>query len=420
MKCKRSRGFTRNQYLAMVTFLAALASGLDPVVSQETVLWSFRGGSGVGPENTIEGMSLAFDWGAGGTEVDLWHAGVTIGPSVTPEIMLAHYRDISKTTDGSGWIQDLSPEYVRTLDAGNNGTTPFPGAKVPFFDEALNVMKARDKDILLHIKTSPFGLPGTVPTSEIAAALAEAEFSEDNIYTWDHDHTRIADYVAGIPGLKVIYQGDVDLDTVDWQELIDLGVKGIQIRLDRQQFGGGKFNQAYIDEIHSNGLLTFINDPNESEFRQAIDWGVNIVQSRRVDTFGQILDDLKTEHVPGDFDDDSDVDIYDINAYVGKIGAAAAGPIADLDLSGDGQITLADLQFHVENYVQTSNGQTGTFLGDLNRDGTVDVVNDAFILVSNLGGSATTYAQGDINLDGTVDVLGDAFTLIANLLKSND
>ena len=70
--------------------------------------------------------------------------------------------------------------------------------------------------------------------------------------------------------------------------------------------------------------------------------------------------------------------------------------------------------------IETSNGVVGTFPGDLNCDGTVDVLSDAFSLVANLGGFSTSYAQGDINFSGTVDVLGDAFALIANLGRTNN
>ena len=59
------------------------------------------------------------------------------------------------------------------------------------------------------------------------------------------------------------------------------------------------------------------------------------------------------------------------------------------------------------------------FLGDLNLDGTVDVLGDAFILIGSLGSSVLSYAQGDIDLNGTVDVLGDAFILIGNLGRTN-
>ena len=121
----------------------------------------------------------------------------------------------------------------------------------------------------------------------------------------------------------------------------------------------------------------------------------------------------------GDFDGNGEVDISDVNFYVGNIGSAANGPLTQLDLFSDGQITEIDLQIHIANYVQTSNRETGTFLGDLNLDGSVDVLGDAFSLIGNLGGFPTSYAQGDIDLDGNVSVLQDAFALIGNLGKTN-
>ena len=128
---------------------------------------------------------------------------------------------------------------------------------------------------------------------------------------------------------------------------------------------------------------------------------------------------LTDRSLTGDFEGDRDVDIDDINFYVGNIGSAVTGANFQLDLNFDSQITDADVQTLIENYVQTSNRETGTFLGDFNLDGMVDVLSDAFALVGNLGDSVTSYAQGDINLDGNVSVLGDAFTLVANLGETN-
>ena len=82
-------------------------------------------------------------------------------------------------------------------------------------------------------------------------------------------------------------------------------------------------------------------------------------------------------------------------------------------------INFADVEVLVENFVMTSNGQVGTFLGDFNCDGEVDVLGDAFILVNSLGSSVMSYSDGDVNLDGTVDVLSDALVLVGNLGSTN-
>ena len=144
---------------------------------------------------------------------------------------------------------------------------------------------------------------------------------------------------------------------------------------------------------------------------------------------GMYFDNIRVEGVAvegsisglaGDFDNDNDVDIDDIDFYVGNIGASAAGALTQLDLNGDGQITAADVEILVTTHVETSNGQTGTFLGDLNLNGTVEVLGDAFVLVGSLGTSVSSYGDGDINLDGVVSVLGDAFALVGNLGRTNE
>ena len=122
----------------------------------------------------------------------------------------------------------------------------------------------------------------------------------------------------------------------------------------------------------------------------------------------------------GDFNGDQVVDCADLDGYVGNIGAAVTPALAPLDIDNNGTITAADANTHITTLVQTSNGQVGTFPGDLNCDGQVNVLGDAFALVGNLNNPATSYSQGDINFDGTVNVLGDAFTLIGNLNNSNN
>ena len=120
----------------------------------------------------------------------------------------------------------------------------------------------------------------------------------------------------------------------------------------------------------------------------------------------------------GDFDMDDDVDADDIDFYSGNLGMPAMDNLAQLDLNGDNVVTLADHDLHVMTLVQIDGVQTGTLIGDINLDGQVNVLGDAFILINSLGTNATGWASGDLNADQTVDVLGDAFLLVNNLGQS--
>ena len=126
--------------------------------------------------------------------------------------------------------------------------------------------------------------------------------------------------------------------------------------------------------------------------------------------------------VVGDSDGDMDIDCDDLDGYVGNLDTSVAGitgGLANLDIDGDEMLTLEDANEAITTLVVTSNGITGTFPGDFDCNGTVDVLGDAFILIENLGGPVTMYSEGDANFDGFVDILGDAFILVENLGESN-
>ena len=93
--------------------------------------------------------------------------------------------------------------------------------------------------------------------------------------------------------------------------------------------------------------------------------------------------------------------------------------LANLDIDSDGTITDEDADETIRTLVVATNGITGTFPGDFNCDGAVNVLGDAFALVGSLGQTVTSYSDGDVNFDGIVNVLGDAFILVGNLGETN-
>ena len=83
-------------------------------------------------------------------------------------------------------------------------------------------------------------------------------------------------------------------------------------------------------------------------------------------------------------------------------------------------VTVADAEILIGDLIVADNGVLGTIVGDVNCDGAVDDLNDAFALVGSLGASGTVYTDGDLDFSGNVDVLNDAFILVANLGMSNN
>jgi len=126
-----------------------------------------------------------------------------------------------------------------------------------------------------------------------------------------------------------------------------------------------------------------------------------------------------TAFLPGDNDADFDADLADLDQYIGNIGADGTGALLLLDLDEDGIVGANDFMQHYTDLVETSNGGRGTFAGDANLSGNVDVLGDALILVTNLGSASSSWSEGDFNGDGTINVLGDALLLVGNLGRNN-
>jgi hypothetical protein len=177
-----------------------------------------------------------------------------------------------------------------------------------------------------------------------------------------------------------------------------------------------QFTTDGVDFATPVQTLTFDNS-GDSDFDGMGDGGVGSIVARSYDLQFSLNEPMTS--ILGDFDGDGDVDLADLDQYNQNLGQPATGELAALDLNGDGTVGADDFQQHYSTLVETSNGGKGTALGDVNLDGVVNVLGDAFALVGNLNNPATSWSQGDLNADGAVNVLGDAFGLVGNLGANN-
>ena len=196
-------------------------------------------------------------------------------------------------------------------------------------------------------------------------------------------------------------------------------------------------NNNHLDEEPSGLSLTGITDIGNRDFgdrdlAQALMTGFPTLDAPETDfltntSVATFVDIGYTVSLPnavlGDFSavssfGDGDVDINDNDFYAGSIGQPATSGFAQLDLNGNGIVDLDDRSFHIETLIETQVGK-GALLGDLNLDGTVNTLGDAFTLVGNLAQNVDSYADGDIDGDGFVTMLGDAMILVGNLGQSS-
>lgn len=124
-----------------------------------------RGASGYAPENTMAAFDKAVDMKADYIEIDVQR-------SKDGELVIIHDTKVDRTTDGTGYVKDLTFEQLRSLDAGSFKGEQFAGEKIPTFDEILDRYHGK-VGILIELK-APELYPG------IEKSVAE-ELKERNL-----------------------------------------------------------------------------------------------------------------------------------------------------------------------------------------------------------------------------------------------
>jgi hypothetical protein len=222
------------------------------------------------------------------------------------------------------------------------------------------------------------------------------EFESDR---WYHLRHRIIMNTPGTPGVndgKGLHDGVVQA-WLDGEQVLD--VNNIRFR----DVASLQIDQLYFSTFFGGGSSRWAT--SKDEYAYFDDFRITAIGETKL----------------GDFDFDDDVDLTDLDEYNGNIGASIASnpELAALDLNNDGTVDSDDLAQHYSDLVQTSNGGVGTFAGDTNLDGQVDVLTDAATLVENLGNLSSSWSQGDFDANGIVTVLADASALVNNLGQSN-
>jgi glycerophosphoryl diester phosphodiesterase len=91
-----------------------------------TLIYAHRGASGDFPENTLLAVRQALAQGVDGIELDL-HATADGIPVVI------HDRAVARTTNGRGYVDEMTLARLRTLDAGH-------GERIPTLAEVLDLV----------------------------------------------------------------------------------------------------------------------------------------------------------------------------------------------------------------------------------------------------------------------------------------
>lgn len=200
-------------------------------------IFAHRGASGSYPENTLLAIEQALLAKADGIEIDVF--------CVENELVVIHDENVSRTTNGTGFLQDLTLKQLQQLDAGS-------GQQVPTLWQVLQLV---NNQALLNIE-----LKGADTAETLVALLKKAETElgtkPDKLLISSFNHHLLKQIQNHRPDLKLgALTASLPLDYAAFAS--ELGAWSVHC-------DKGFINQQMVQDAHQRGLKVLVYTVNDA------------------------------------------------------------------------------------------------------------------------------------------------------------
>lgn len=144
-------------------------------------IFAHRGASGNYPENTIVAFKEAARLPVFGVEFD-------VHMTADGELVVIHDETIDRTSDGTGYVKDMSLADLREYDYGSWFSSEFKGETIPTLTEVLDVFDSTDHKLNIELKSDIFPYEGMV--RKVLDLIAQRQM-ESRVIISSFDHATI-------------------------------------------------------------------------------------------------------------------------------------------------------------------------------------------------------------------------------------
>jgi glycerophosphoryl diester phosphodiesterase len=135
------------------------------------MVFGHRGACALAPENTIPSFELAIEQGADAIELD-------VKLTADNQAVVIHDETVERTTDGKGFVNQLSLSEIKKLDAGKFFNEKFAGVRIPTLSE---VFESLGKRILIDVELTNYFSP-TDDLIPIVAAIVKNHQMQTQVF----------------------------------------------------------------------------------------------------------------------------------------------------------------------------------------------------------------------------------------------
>lgn len=249
--------------------------------------FAHRGASSRAPENTLEAFRLAAECGAGGLELD-------IHMTSDGRIVVIHDDSVNRTTNGEGFVRDMTLHEVRSLDAGyrftpdGGATNPYRGrgVQVPELGEVFREFP--DHKVNIDIKEEQLGVEAALLKTITDACAGDRVLVVSEMPVVVERFRRLSrggiSTGASRREIAVFYR----LSKLRLEFLLRTAYDALQVPA---EYGGREVvTPRFVEAAHNRGVrvdVWTIDDPEE--MRRLLDLGADVVMTNRPEVLGEVL-----------------------------------------------------------------------------------------------------------------------------------
>jgi glycerophosphoryl diester phosphodiesterase len=232
-----------------------------------TEIWGHRGAYAFAPENTLKSFQIAAEMGANGVEMD-------IQLTKDGEIVVIHDEAIDRTSNGHGYVKDLSLSELKKINFNKRGITPPMFMEIPTLAEVFELLKPINIKINIEFKTNVFFYECI---EKKALALAEKFGMTERIVWSSFNHFSVQHVKKIEPSAKtaLLCYG---LIFVTGEQCEKIGAEALHPHFSQLQY------PCLIDDCKKRGIKIrpwTVNNPDE--LKNIFSLGVDAVFTNRID-----------------------------------------------------------------------------------------------------------------------------------------
>ncbi len=232
--------------------------GLKPmpksrISERKPIIIGHRGALQVAPENTIPAFEAALNAGADGVEFDVQR-------TVDGHLVIFHDEDVSRTTDGTGMLPEMTLAQLQSLDAGSWFDEQFRGARILTLSEFFDWAKGNDLLLFLELK-EPYRYTGI--ERQIVDRIREYDLVE-RLQVRSFYHANLFELHKIAPEISI---SELWLRHIPWKA--EVVYKTVNLMY-------GLYTQENIAEFHEWGrsVTAWVVDDLD-DARRLMEWGID-------------------------------------------------------------------------------------------------------------------------------------------------